>query len=127
MAESVFDRDLNLSNFRIKNLGAAVDPNDAVSKSYLELNKARLFDNIESFALTSNTITIQLSNPTDVYSCLVFHNGLLMSPSAIGNDGNMVVRDYEIITYATYSEIDYLNAVTNGTNILVLYNTVSNQ
>jgi len=53
MAESIFDRDLNLSNFRIKNLGTAVDPNDAVSKRDLDLQKSRIFDNAESFTLTS--------------------------------------------------------------------------
>jgi len=127
MAESIFDRDLNLSNFRIKNLGTAVDPNDAVSKRDLDLQKSRIFDNAESFTLTSGTLSVTLSNPTDVYSCLVFHDGLAQGPSTEDSQGNQTIRDYQILTYSTYSEINYTNPVPSGTNILVLYNTVVNQ
>ena len=127
MAESVFDRDLNLSNFRIKNLGTAVDPNDAVSKRDLDLQKTKMFNNIESFQTTNNTLSITLKNPTDIYSCLVFHDGLVMSPSSEDENNNAIIRDYQILTFATYSKIDYTTPISAGTNILVLYNTVINQ
>ena len=48
MSETTMDRDLNLSNFRIKNVGTAVDPDDAVSKAYLETTRPSMFDTIET-------------------------------------------------------------------------------
>lgn len=127
MAESVFDRNINLSNFRIRNLGTAVDPNDAVSKRDLDLQKSKIFDNVETFQLTSSTLSITLSNPTDVYSCLVFHNGLVKSPSTEDSQGNVTIRDYQILTFSTYSEINYTSPIDSGTQVSVFYNTVINQ
>lgn len=127
MAESVFDRDLNLSNFRIKNLGTAIDPNDAVSKKDLELQNSKMFNNIESFSVQSGTLYVDVSNPTDIYSCLVFQNGLLMYPSSTDSSGDSTERDYQIVTFATYSRIEFTNPFSSSANILVLYNTVSNQ
>lgn len=126
MAESIFDRDLNVSNFRIKNVGAAIEPNDAISKSYFDSNQSKMFNHIEGFDLTEDTLKIELANPTDIYSSLVIHDGLIKSPSSQDGSGNTVIRDYQILTYPTYSEIQYYHPVANGTHILVVYNTVSN-
>lgn len=127
MTESIIDRDLNLSNFRIKNLGSAVDPNDAVSKKDLELSKAHLFENIESFQENVPKQDFQLSRPTDIYSCFVYVNGLLKSPSAETPDGTFVVRDYQIITFSTYSTLEFQDYLQQDDYVLVLYNTIPNQ
>jgi hypothetical protein len=127
MSESIIDRDLNLSNFRIKNLGSAVDPNDAVSKKDLELSKAHLFENIESFQENVPKQDFQLSRPTDIYSCFVYVNGLLKSPSAETPDGTFVVRDYQIITFSTFSTLEFQAYLQQDDYVLVLYNTIPNQ
>lgn len=127
MTESIIDRDLNLSNFRIKNLGSAVDPNDAVSKKDLELSKAHLFENIESFQENIPKADFTLARPTDIYSCFVYVNGKLKSPSAPTPDGTMVIRDYQIIAYSTYSTLEFREYLQQDDYVLVLYNTIPNQ
>ena len=59
---------------------------------------------------------------------LVFVNGLAKAPSATHpTTGNFVVRDYQIIAYSTYSVVQFQTGYPDGTNVIVLYNTVLNQ
>ena len=132
MSETLMDRDLNLSNFRIKNVGTAVESTDAISKRDLDLATPKIFNNIESFVMADsdpddeNKVT--LAHPTDIYSALVFVNGLAKAPSATHpTTGNFVVRDYQIIAYSTYSVVQFQTGYPDGTNVIVLYNTVLNQ
>lgn len=131
MSETLMDRDLNLSNFRIKNVGTAVQPTDAISKRDLDLARPKIFNHIESFTSgdpdPDNETLFQLAYSTDIYSALVFVNGLLKAPSANSETtGNIVVRDYQIVAYSTYSILQFHNAVVNGSSVVVLYNTVAN-
>ena len=125
------DRDLNLSNFRIKNVGTAVEPTDAISKRDLDLARPKIFNHIESFISgdpdPDNETLFQLAHATDIYSALVFVNGLLKAPSANSEvTGNIVIRDYQIVAYSNYSVVQFHDAIVNGSSVVVLYNTVVN-
>jgi len=133
MSETLMDRDLNLSNFRIKNVGTAIEPTDAISKRDLDLARPKIFNYIESFISGANDpdpdadTIFRLAHPTDIYSALIIVEGVIMSPSAPSViDSSLVVRDYQIITYAAYSEIQFTNPIQNGKNISVFYNTAIN-
>lgn len=133
MSESIMDRDLNLSNFRIKNLGTAVEDTDAISKRDFDLARSKVFSHIESFNIGENDpdpdqeTLLQLAHPTDIYSTLVFVDGLLKAPSANSEvTGNFTIRDYQILTYSTYSVIQFHSTLSNSSTAIVLYNTVVN-
>lgn len=127
------DRDLNLSNFRIKNIGTAIEPSDAISKRDLDLAKSKIFNYIESFVSGEGDpdpdleTRFTLAHPTDIYSALVFVDGVIKAPSSTNPvNSSFVTRDYQIITYATYSVIQFQSGLQNGANLLVLYNSIAN-
>ena len=67
------------------------------------------------------------AHATDIYSALVFVNGLLKAPSANSEvTGNIVIRDYQIVAYSNYSVVQFHDAIVNGSSVVVLYNTVVN-
>lgn len=129
MSETTMDRDLNLSNFRIKNVGTAVDPDDAVSKAYLEAVKPKMFEYIETVVAgdpsPDGETLIRISKPTDIYNALVFVEGQIQAPSSTDPaTGSYKVRDYQIIALVDASIIQFHAPINNGDNVLVFYNTV---
>ncbi len=129
MSETTMDRDLNLSNFRIKNVGTAVDPDDAVSKAYLETTRPSMFDTIETIVAgdpsPDGETLIKLAHPTNIYNALVFLEGAIQKPSATNPDtGHYEVREYQIISMDSYSLLQFHAPVPNGSNVLVFYNKV---
>jgi hypothetical protein len=130
MSETTMDRDLNLSNFRIKNVGTATDPHDAITKSYFDANRPKMFQHIESVIAgdpsPDGETLIRLVYPTDIYNALIFYNGQIQAPSATDPATlTYEVRDYQIVAFADHSLIQFHTPVPNGSVILAFYNSTT--
>ena len=130
MSETTMDRDLNLSNFRIKNLGTATDPDDAISKSYFDANRPKMFQHIESIIVNDpspdDETLVRLMFPTDIYNALIFYDGNIQTPSAVNPaTQSYEVRDYQIIAHADHSVLQFHNTVPDSSVILAFYNSTT--
>ena len=124
-------RPLDMSGFRVMNLGAPVATTDAVPKSYVDQKSGSVFSYGQKFEGDGTTTEFELAYRTDDFHAFVFVGGIFQHISFIDvKTGESVIGNFQLFPSVnasgkTVSTIQFSEPVPSGTNVVVMYTEVA--